>query len=394
MNRFRLARYLLASILGGSVSLSNAASVEVTSFQLKVSEGADYCLALKPDEGENRSGSIGLVAKSCTDSLTLFWTPGDNKTLVGSLSNPVDDQESWCLTRSRNIKGVESLSIRPCYRSFNEAQSWTYNDQGILYRYKKDKGPDGWLRVFSAETKEDLGLWQGSFQWARNNPPNADWCYTLPWKETCNKVCEPPIEQPGCDDGSGSSGSSYPEWPTPDAPVAHKKAAWFVLKQSRPDDNVCLDIMKTEVPGPENEKVTVLVVGTQYCEPGKVSQQWAHDIATKQVFNRNAEGEKVPLCLTLTKSDVRMSPCLNGNQVNHSQMWYFTRSLKYGTPYAALFSFTNGRDSWKSLLLNPIKTLLEYRILPKYNEDCERVEGKCYDLTDGELRNEVPFYTN
>ncbi|WP_281648744.1 hypothetical protein [Parendozoicomonas sp. Alg238-R29] len=442
-------------VVSAAIQAAPTGSDTISAFQLRASEELNSCLVLKPDAGEDRNEIIEVINGSCSYEGALFWTLGKHHQLIGVTKDVEKNESLWCLTREHSYYGGETLSVRECYDSVNEAQSWGFDSKGLLYRYKEGTGRVDTVPAVGILSGLDMGFWKGSFQWVHEEPRDTNWCYTIPWVEKCNHVCASTVEQPDCERGgspkpdptstptptdptppptptqpgdSGPISSPYPSpspttpetkpepedgekppptptqptpqpqpqpQPEPEVPVISKMAAWFALKQARTDDNFCLEAQTFQVPDKSGHGyVMVKRVSLQYCTPGKSSQLWAHDLVTKQVFNKGFEEKNDDVCLTKGNTGIRMTPCFGRGQENRSQMWYFSRSWTSGIPHAALLSYTDGRDNWKYLLDNPQKARLNHRVLPKYNGDCERVEGKCYDLTDGQLQDYVPFYIN
>ena len=416
-------------LLGVITFQARAEEGDITKFQIRPSGDTSRCLASGSPDGETQ-GSTEYLLKiaSCTSSDAVFLKVGNYRQLVMVLPESVKSQ--WCLSRRVSSYGIDELYVSACLSGADDSQSWVFDDKGQLHKYTALGGKGEPIGVFNPVTTHSIGTLQGSFQWIKENPPATEWCYEIPWKTNCKRVCAVVTEQEQCPTdenqkngedpkGNGSSsgesgnnqsnedGEKEPEKPEqeqrppipeseqpqpPQAPPpTSKQARWFNLMQVRVDQNICLDFREATIKDSKGLDTTIYRVEHQYCVLGRANQEWGHDLATKIIYNK---GRGSDYCLTRTQTDILLSKCLDLKQINNSQRWYFSRGgIFSGVPWAALLSFTANNEGWLNLLYDEVNAG-SYTIRPKYVDDCERVDGKCYDLPTGILQGSVPFYSN
>ena len=174
----------------------------------------------------------------------------------------------------------------------------------------------------------------GSFQWISDYPPGPEYCYFVPWADcrVCGKYVETSNNCPadgnsggnnednnGDENSGGNNGGSHPPPPSDSGnggnngegenngeggelppnpnsnpspnpnpgskPLVSKNAEWFVLKQERSDQEVCLDIASQ---GGNHWIVQ------KACSLSASSQQWGTDLVTKGGLQQEAGNGLLP----------------------------------------------------------------------------------------------------
>ncbi len=363
-------------------------------FQLSLDQAGQQCVGLAPVQNDDQDRKLTVI--SCADESVPFWLKGEGHTLVLARDGQTSEQ---CLTR-RQSSGLKNLLVTACYEGDNDVQSWGFNDEGELLTFTRNKAG-----VVFKQGSETI---RGSFQWLKSDGNRNEWCYVRPWGDNnCSRVCgriteeeqcvasddEDPSNPPLNDEGSANGNSNEERDPNVGnnqgqnkKPTVSKQARWFVLKQQRLDDNICMGYQRDEGLDEFGAATSFYQVVLQTCAPGQDKQRWGHDLARKTIYNKALEG----MCLTRTNiGTVRLAACYGEDGVNNGQRWYFGRGDS--TDWGALTAF--GERRWEQALPQENSRGI-YIIRPSYGADCERIQGRCYDLVTGKLEEYVPFYTN
>ena len=364
---------------------------DIKSFQLRSGE---HCIAPSPlvtSEAQPRERPV--VKQFCNHGNNYLWEMSDNYRLVSKAYSDEQSGGPLCLTRRHEGAAQEKklkVYLEQCLQGGNPAQSWIFDESGKLLEADESGKALTAASISGADGEPDITDIEGSFQWLRDYPPGSNYCYFIPWTgcRVCgllvesSPVCPDSNPDPDLDPDPDPDDDSKQSPPTPEDPEpesVNRVAAYFLLKQLRQDLEVCMDIT-----GGTDQYEVVL----KECALASDTQQWSHDLGTKAIYNKKVG---TSMCLTRASNKILLLSCLDKNQRNSSQRWYFSRGWLRGVPWAALLSYTANNGSWVEQLTH--NGFEKYIIKPKYVE-CQLVDGLCYDLPTGQLKEQVPFYNN